>query len=185
VRAPARITRFCWEALRQTGRGAQHAQDLLRRLVLGDVRDSPGGHGKVADPRVERQEDDLALREVRAQHAADLEPGHARHRVVQDDQIGLEAECLARRLVAICGLGDDLEVRIGFDERAQSSADRVVIVGDENAYGHGISLICGASCAIGPGGDLGVNPVSGSASVVLYCALIRPRGLGTSGVRRI
>ena len=40
---------------------------------------------EVPNAGVEGQEDDLRFGEVVAEHAGDFEPGHAWHRVVEDD----------------------------------------------------------------------------------------------------
>ena len=68
--------------------GANDAHDLLRRLVLGDVRGRARGEREVADAGIQREEDDLGRGEVVAEHARDLEAGHARHRVVEHDHVG-------------------------------------------------------------------------------------------------
>ena len=69
---------------------ADDAHDLLRRLVLGDVRGGAGCEGEVPNPRVESKEDDLRCWEVVAEHPSDFETGHTRHRVVEHDHVGTE-----------------------------------------------------------------------------------------------
>ena len=91
---------------------------------------------EVPDARVEREEDDLGLREVDAQHASDLEAGHPGHRVVEHDQIGMKLERFLRGLVPVSGFADDLEVGIRLDERPKALADSKMVVGDENALWH-------------------------------------------------
>jgi len=115
---------------------ANDTHDLLGRLILGHVPCRSGGERKVADPRVEGEEDDLGGGEVVAEHPRDLEAGHARHRVVEEDQVGPKLERLAPGLDAIGGLTDDLEVGIRVDERAETLADSEVVVGDKDSLGH-------------------------------------------------
>ena len=111
---------------------ADDAHDLLRWLVLRHVSCRSGGERKVADPRVEGEEDDLGGGEVVAEHPRDLQAGHTRHRVVEEDQVGPKLKRLAPGLDAIGGLTDDLEVGIRVDERAETLADSEVVVGDKD-----------------------------------------------------
>src|SRR5437773_2756387 len=91
---------------------------------------------EVADAGVEREEDDLRLGEVDAQHAGDLEAGHPGHRVVEHDQVGVELEGFLGGFVAVRGLADDLEVGIGVDKRAEPLAHGEVGVGEQNPLCH-------------------------------------------------
>ena len=120
-----------------SGRRPHHAQDLLRRLVLGDVRDRAGRQRQVLDPRVEGEEDDLGLGEIGAEHPRDLKPGHPGHRVVEQDQVGPKLDRLLRCLVAVSRLADDLELGIRIDERTETLAYGEVVVGDQNPLWHG------------------------------------------------
>ena len=108
----------------------------MGRLVLRDMRDRARGEREVADAGVEREEDDLRLGEVDAQHAGDLEAGHPGHRVVEHDQVGVELEGFLGGFVAVRGLADDLEVGIGVDKRAEPLAHGEVVVGDQNPLCH-------------------------------------------------
>ncbi len=92
--------------------------------------------GEVPDTRVQREEDDLGGGKVVAEHPRDLEAGHARHRVVEHDQVGAELESLAGGLVPIRCFAHDLEVRVGIDERAEALAYSEVVVRDENSFRH-------------------------------------------------
>jgi hypothetical protein len=91
---------------------------------------------EVADARVQREKNDLGLRKVVAEHPRDLEAGHARHGVVEHDQVRAELERLSGSLVAVSGLAHDLEVGIRVDERAEPLAYSEVVVRDENSLRH-------------------------------------------------
>jgi hypothetical protein len=121
---------------RDADRRADHAHDLLRGLVLRDMRGSARRQREVADARVQREENDLGRWEVVAEHPSDLEAGHAGHRVVEDDQIRPELECLSGGFVAVRGLAHDLEVGVRVDERAEALAYSEVVVRDENSFRH-------------------------------------------------
>src|SRR5438093_8041663 len=104
------------------------------------MRDCPNREREVADPGVEREEDDRRVRQERPQLAGDLEAGLARHRVVEKDQVRLEFQRHAARLDAISGLANDEELVIRRKQRADALADREVVVGYENPCGHADSL---------------------------------------------
>ena len=136
---------------------AHHSQDFVRRLVLRYVRDRPEGERLIADARVEREEDDLGLGKSRPQLLGDLEPGHTRHRVVEEDQIWPELERHAHRVVSVDRLPDDVELGIGIDEGAQSLSDRRVVIRDQHPRGHGLRLGSGAFADIPPWNDVGMR----------------------------
>src|SRR5213594_3393156 len=100
------------------------------------MRDRTERERGLADARIEREEDDSGVGKTRPQRLRDLEPGHPWHRVVEDDQIRLELQRHARGFVSVRGLADDLEFGLGVDERAQSLADRRVVIRDEHPRGH-------------------------------------------------
>ena len=87
--------RACWlgaRCLRRRDAGglADDTHDLLRRLVLGDVRGGARCEGEVPNPGVEGKENDLGSGKVVAEHPCDFETGHARHRVVEHDHVRTE-----------------------------------------------------------------------------------------------
>ena len=116
--------------------GANDPHDLLRRLVLRNVRGRTRCEGEVPDSGVQREEDDLRVGEVVPEHPGDFESGHAGHRVVEHDHIGTKLECLPRGLVPIRRFPHDLEVRVGVDERAEALAYSEVVVGDQDSLWH-------------------------------------------------
>jgi hypothetical protein len=100
------------------------------------VRHGTAREREIADPGVEREEDDLRRGKVGAKHPCDLEAGHSGHRVVEDQQVRPELESLPRRLIPVGGLAHHLEVGVRLHERAEAAADREMVIGDENAPGH-------------------------------------------------
>ena len=62
-----------------------------------------------------------------------LESGEPRHRDVEDREIELGAESDLERLLAVAGLGDHLQVRLGIQDQLQAASDELVVVGEEDA----------------------------------------------------
>ena len=69
----------------------------------------------------------------------DVEAALARHRIVEDDQVGTQGPRHRERRRSIAGLADDRDLALGGEQRANALADGLMIVGDENAN-HGPAL---------------------------------------------
>jgi signal transduction histidine kinase len=114
---------------------AQELDQPLRRLVLEEVAGStaadrgqeillrPGGG----------QDDDLAVRRRVADPGQRLEPAHARHREVQQDELRLQAPRELDGAFAVTGLAHDGEVVLG-QERSESVPRNRVVVDDQDPH---------------------------------------------------
>jgi hypothetical protein len=123
----------CGEATR---RPADRIQKLaLRRVLQDDARGTAVERG-VANARIEREEDDPGVGELGVEAARDLEARELGHRVVEDDEIRAELDCLRHRLQAIGRLADDLEVRLGLEHGADALTYGEVIVRDQDPGRH-------------------------------------------------
>src|SRR5207249_1738909 len=61
-------------------------------------------------------------------------PGHARHRHIQDRDLGPLGEHLLDGLDAVLGFGDDLEVRLAVEKQLQPGADDPVVVRNHDPH---------------------------------------------------
>ena len=55
-----------------------------------------------------------------------------RHPDVHQHDLGLDEGRLADRLVAVLGLGDDLDVALGLQDHPEAGAHELLVVGDED-----------------------------------------------------
>ena len=67
----------------------------------------------------------------RASSALRLQPGHPRHRDIQDGEIDLRLAHARDRLGAIGGLGHDPEIGFSVEHQPQTTADHHVVIGNQ------------------------------------------------------
>ena len=88
---------------------------------------------------VHRQDQRAQLRPPPAQLGDRLQPGHPRHRDVDDREIDVRIRAELDRLGAVTGLGHHLEIGLGIEHQAQAAPDDGVVVDQEDAgleWGH-------------------------------------------------
>ena len=119
-----------------SGCATDRVEQLPRRGVLQDDARRAAPQRGIADPRIEGEEHDARPGKLGLQRARDLDAGHLRHRVVEDDQVRVELERLRERLHAVGSLADDLEVGLGLEHRADALPYGEVVVGDQDARCH-------------------------------------------------
>ena len=82
-----------------------------------------------------REHQHAQLRPALGELARGLQPGHPRHRDVEDREVDVVAQRALDRLGAVAGLGDDLEVGLGVEDEPQPVAHDGVVVGEQDAGG--------------------------------------------------
>jgi len=142
----SRSTRVIWHGRQSSARvqrrrrGADGAQELLRRSVLQDVRQRAAGEREVAKRWIKRQEDHAGVGKLGRDGARDLETRERRHARIEHDEIRPKLARQAERGLAVGGFADDLDVLLEREHRADGFAHGVVAVGNEDAYGHAESV---------------------------------------------
>jgi hypothetical protein len=82
---------------------------------------------------VHRQQEHRRDRRLRLDLARGLDAGHARHRDVEDGDVGLRGDRLGDGVDAVLGLGDDLHVVLAVDQHADAGAHDAMVVGDQDS----------------------------------------------------
>jgi signal transduction histidine kinase len=129
---------------------AQKGRDLLRRLGLQEVA---GGAGTDGSEQVllcvgGRQHDDLRARRALTDLRQRGQPAHARHREVEEDEVGLQPVRGGDCARPVLRFADDVEALL-HEQRSERVSRERVVVDDEHALGH--SALIGTS----PGADKG------------------------------
>jgi hypothetical protein len=93
----------------------------------------------LADVEVPRHQQDPRLGAYVAQLLGDLEPGHPRHVVVEHDQVVVVLRGAGERVGSVAGDGD--VVPGALEHEGDEVADVLVVVGDEEAGGHGSIVV--------------------------------------------
>ena len=133
-----------------SGRATDRIEQLPRRGVLQHDARRAAPQGGVADARVQGEEHDARPGKLGLERARDLDAGHLRHRVVENDQVRTEVERLRQCLRAIGSLADDFQVGFGLQHRADALAYGEVIVGDQDARCHSAQCSSRDRPATGP-----------------------------------
>ncbi len=82
---------------------------------------------------VERRQDQDPRRPFPTEQAPRrLDPVGARHADVHQDDVGREARGEPRRLLAVLGLADDLEVGLALEDDAEAAADERLVVREQD-----------------------------------------------------
>jgi signal transduction histidine kinase len=119
------------------GDAAEERRDLLGRLRLQEVaRGACANRGEEVLLGVRRGEhDDLALRGALADQRKSREPVHARHREVEEHDVGLERACLGDGLASVLRLADHVEALLS-EQAGERVPRQRVVVDDEDPLGH-------------------------------------------------
>src|SRR5439155_12069137 len=116
---------------------------------------------------VHGEDEDLGGRHLPLDLVGGLKPGHARHRHVQDGDVGLFRDHLLECFDAVLRLCHDLHVGLAVEEQPDARADDSVIVGDQDPH---VFASGAASCKRGSATSLGtesltVVPLPGRESI--------------------
>ena len=112
--------------IHQLGR-ADPLEDVARRARV-DRREERIG------VRVAGEHHDRGRRELSGDGAAGIDPRTVRHPDVHHDHVRTGLARQPHRLVARAGLADDAESRLSIEQRGETDADHLVVVGDEDAH---------------------------------------------------
>ena len=119
------------------GRRPEHGEQLLGVQVLEQVAVHAHADGP-EQPLVvvaDRQHDHLDAGELLEDHLGGLDARHDRHLHVHDHQVGLQPSRLLDALEAVVGLADDLQVRLGVDQRRDRAAEQRGVVDEQHPGG--------------------------------------------------
>src|SRR5215472_8313891 len=130
-----------------SGRRRAHAGDDFLRVRMLEQEPAGARGERVEDVPVQvvgRQDHDPGrrLHPDADQAPRGLDPVHARHADVHEDDVGAEPAHRLDRLDAVCGLAHDLDVRLGVQEQAEAGSDHRVVVDDDDADRHGDQASC-------------------------------------------
>src|SRR5262249_19017019 len=104
-----------------------------------------------------------------------LQPGQVRHPHVEDRQVGPLADRQVARLGAVGGLGYDLDVRLAFEQQAETGADDPVVVGDQDLHRADSPGTIKRTVVPAPGRDSIVSSPPTSSARSRMPAIPRPR----------
>ena len=85
---------------------------------------------------VHREDENFGPWKTPANLARHLDAVDQRQRVVDHRDVGLRFHRFDDGLLAVCGLGHDLPIGLSFEDAAESGADDLMVVGNQDA-GHG------------------------------------------------
>jgi hypothetical protein len=121
--------------------------DLLRRLALQQVAGGAGAdrREKVLLGAGGGEHDDLTLRSRMPQARQSGQPVHARHREVEQDEIGLQALGVLDCRLSLRGDADHVEA-VRAKQRREGVAGQRMVVDDQDAGGHSLPYRHEACC---------------------------------------
>ena len=109
------------------------AQQFVGRRVLGHERGRARSECAIEQTGIACEEDDRGRRQFFRQRASNVEAADARHRVIEDDEVGAEAAREGERGRTIGALADDVDLAFVREKRSEAVADGEMVVGDEDA----------------------------------------------------